>query len=464
MKKKVLLDIFQEAVLPMLEVKHADTAALQKAIDDGYDIYELDKDGKESAIQFKVSAPAKQPEPPKTDDADIQAKIDKALADKQDKANKDNPGRIIVGNDKREEDPKCGFKVFGEFGQVVWLGGTPGAQPDERLRVIKSMQDRIQGKAVSGMSIDAGSDMGWLVPPAFRTEIWNGINSDVDSLFARTDSIPIANGFESVTVLANAETSRANGSRWGGIQGYWRAEAAQMTSSKPKLREVSLKPHELYVFAYVTNNLLRQASALTSYLSRAATEEIQFKLGDAIVNGTGAGQPVGIIGATCAISVAKETGQAAATVVKENIDKMWARCHAKARSTAVWLINQDVEPALEQLQMAVGTGGVPVYLPPGGLTETPNARLKGRPVVVTEYNATLGTVGDIVLADLKSYATCTRSDGLIADSSMHLRFDYGETAFRFTFEAGGQPWLASAITPFKGTNTLSPIVTLATRA
>ncbi|HYF35316.1 MAG TPA: phage major capsid protein [Prosthecobacter sp.] len=457
MKKKVLLDIFQEAVLPMLESKHADTAQLQKAIDDGYEIYELDKDGKESAVQFKVAAAAKVE--PKNDDADIQAKIDKALADKQDKANKDNPGRVIVGNDKREEDPQRGFKNLGEFGQAIYLGGTQGGQVDERLRVIKSMT-----KAVSGMSIASGPDAGYLVPPAFSTTIWEGINRDSDSLIGMTDSLPLQTGNDSITVLANAETSRANGSRWGGIQGYWRAEADQMTASKPKLREVMLKPHELYGFAYATNNLLRQAATLTQYLSRVITDELSFKIGDSIVNGTGAGQPLGILNSAAKVEVSKETGQAAATIVYNNLIKMLARLHPKARARAVWLHNVDIEPSLQQMNMPVGTGGVPVYLPPGGAAEAPHSRLLGRPMYPVEYCATLGTVGDLILWDPMGYVTVTRSEGVISDTSIHLRFDYGETAFRFTTEVGGQPWLASAITPFKGTATLTNIVTLATRA
>ncbi len=82
----------------------------------------------------------------------------------------------------------------------------------------------------------------------------------------------------------------------------------------------------------------------------------------------------------------------------------------------------------------------------------------------TEYNATLGTVGDIILADMGSYVTGTRG-GVSSAASIHLKFDYLETAFRFVYEMDGQTWLASAITPYKGgSNTLSPFVALATRA
>jgi hypothetical protein len=50
-------------------------------------------------------------------------------------------------------------------------------------------------------------------------------------------------------------------------------------------------------------------------------------------------------------------------------------------------------------------------------------------------------------------------------SSIHLRFDYDQTAFRFVFRIDGQPWWPTAATPLYATSdTLSPFVTLAERA
>jgi hypothetical protein len=52
---------------------------------------------------------------------------------------------------------------------------------------------------------------------------------------------------------------------------------------------------------------------------------------------------------------------------------MWSRMWSRSRKNAVWLINQDCEPQLNQLGQAVGTGGRSVYLPPGGLSAAPYA-------------------------------------------------------------------------------------------
>jgi HK97 family phage major capsid protein len=227
---------------------------------------------------------------------------------------------------------------------------------------------------------------------------------------------------------------------------------------------MTIEPQKLAVLVYATDEQLSDTGPILEQLiTRTAGEEIAFLTGDGIVDGTGAGQPLGILQSGCLVPVEKETGQAATTVVKANIDKMWSRCHARSRERSVWLVNQDVEPQLEALSADVGTGGVPVYLPAGGIADAPNARLKGRPVVVSEFCPTLGTVGDIILADLSQYLTVTRGD-VQAASSIHVQFTTDETAFRFTYRVDGQPWWSSAVTPFNGTNTQSPFVALATRS
>lgn len=91
-------------------------------------------------------------------------------------------------------------------------------------------------------------------------------------------------------------------------------------------------------------------------------------------------------------------------------------------------------------------------------------RIKGRPVVPVEYCATVGTVGDIILADASQYRMIRKAAGVQQDSSIHVRFLNDETTFRALYRVDGQPMPRSAITPFKGSNTLSPFVVLATRS
>jgi HK97 family phage major capsid protein len=84
-------------------------------------------------------------------------------------------------------------------------------------------------------------------------------------------------------------------------------------------------------------------------------------------------------------------------------------------------------------------------------------------VIPVEYCATLGTVGDLVLADMSQYAVIEKG-GLQQATSIHVAFVTDETAFRAVYRLDGQPKWRTPLTPFKGSNTLSPFVTLATRS
>ena len=129
----------------------------------------------------------------------------------------------------------------------------------------------------------------------------------------------------------------------------------------------------------------------------------------------------------------------------------------------MWLINQEIEPQLDFLQVGVGTAGQLVYMPGGGISGLPYGTLKGRPVVVCEQCAAPGTQGDaIVLADLSQYKIITK-DGLQSDQSIHVKFETNERTFRWIRRVNGAPKLKSVITPYKGTKTLSAFIAAVAR-
>ena len=125
----------------------------------------------------------------------------------------------------------------------------------------------------------------------------------------------------------------------------------------------------------------------------------------------------------------------------------------------------DFLPQLLAMTFPNAAGTVPAFLSGGmypNAASAPYGTLLGRPIMVSEHMEPLGTTGDVLFADLGMYKTATRG-GVRAAVSIHVRFDYGETAFRFDFRVDGQPWLTAPITPAAGGDTLSPFVALGTR-
>ena len=237
-----------------------------------------------------------------------------------------NKGHGITIRDKDK------FNSFGEQMSAVMRAGMPGGAADPRLF----------NAAAEGLSESVASDGGFLVQQDFSTELLQDV-FQTGILASRCKRIPISGNSNSIKINGIDETSRAS-TRYGGIVGYWEDEAAEKTASKPKFRKIELNLKKLIGLCYATDELLSDASALEGVIRQGFVSEFGFLLDDAIINGTGAGQPLGILNSGCLVSVAKETGQAADTVVAENVIKMYSRIFASSRPNAVWLINQNIKP------------------------------------------------------------------------------------------------------------------------
>lgn len=343
------------------------------------------------------------------------------------------------------------FRSLGEQMQAVAQASRPGSnRVDPRL---------IEQRAALGLSEAVPSDGGFFVQQDFSTQLVERIY-EVGRIVSRVQRIPLSGNANGIKLNGIDETSRVNGSRWGGVQAYWAAEADSVTATKPKFRQIELNLHKLFATVYATDELLADASALEAITRRIVAQELAFKVDDAILRGTGAGQPLGILEAGAAVSVSKETGQTAATIVPENIVNMVARHEESEKS--VWLYNRDILPQLHLMATQVGVGGSNIYMPPGGFSGRPYSTLYGWPMVRVEQASTLGTVGDIMLVDLDQYLLIDKP--MQSAMSIHVQFLTDQTVFRFVYRVDGAPAVHSALTPYKGSATVSPFVTLATRA
>lgn len=368
-------------------------------------------------------------------------------------------GAIEEGESEDDKYLRRGeFKNVAHFSRAMVQAGNPqpGKIRDDSL--IGRYNNRLEkvniARAVStpdGMYENSEPDGGALVPPDFTTQIWERVYNQ-ESILPRTQGYTISGN--TMSIPANTETSRVDGSRWGGVLGYWEGEAQQLQGSRPKFRNIQLRAKKLTTMIFATNELLTDsATALEQYLGRVAPQEIEFKILDGLINGDGAGIPLGIINDPAFIQVAKDTGQATKTISYTNVlniyNTMWAPC----RTRAVWVYNQEIEPQLWQMSLPVGTGGAPVFMPGGssiyaGASASPLSTLQGRPMIPLEQCPGLGAVGDLMLIDWSQYISITKGS-IQSAMSIHLKFDFDETVFRWIFRMDGQGAWAAPLTPFK---------------
>jgi HK97 family phage major capsid protein len=331
----------------------------------------------------------------------------------------------------------------------------------------RAVMDASKGKADKRLAplATAGSDEhstfsdqfgGYLIPPGFMTEMLK-VNGDADPTAGLTTKLPM--GASTVFIPARTDKNHAT-SVTGGIRWYRRAESQAATSSRGEMEQIKLTAHTLSGLSYASEELLTDSPISIPALLQANFNE---ELGSTILNeklrGTGAGQYLGVLNAPCKIEVSKETGQAADTINSLNILKMRARCWGYQR--AIWLANHNCFPQLAQLSIAVGVGGSTALYQPSLVADRPD-QLLGRPIFYSEYAETLGDAGDLILCDWSQFLE-GQLGGMESAESIHVRFVENERAFRFNLRNDGQPWWRSALTPKKGADTLSPIVTLAAR-
>jgi HK97 family phage major capsid protein len=301
---------------------------------------------------------------------------------------------------------------------------------------------------------------GFLVPEAFRAELLS-LSLEASVVRPRARIVPMETS--RVVYPYIDDTSHAT-NVFGGVQGYWTPESGTMTDVAATFGRLALEAWKLTAFANVPNELIADSAiSFEAFIRSTFPQALAYFADVAFLSGNGAGQPLGILtsGNAARVSVAKESGQAADTIVWENIVKMYSRMLPQSLGNAVWVVSPDVFPELATMALSVGTGGGPVWLSSG--VGGPPATILGRPVIISEKVENLGDQGDINFIDFSYYLVGDRQAMTVA-SSEHFRFQNGETSFKFVERLDGRPWLQSALTPRNGGPTLSPFVTLDARA
>jgi HK97 family phage major capsid protein len=399
-------------------------------------------------------------------------------------------GKPVNGNGNGEDSRKNGFASMGEMMAAVARAGR-GGRVDPRLSgKFGDFDDEGRFQASGGsdgsMNEAVPSEGGFLVNADYSDKIYQR-SYLTGEITRRCQRQPISNNSNRLVLRIVDEDSRADGSRMGGILSYWQNEADQFVSSRTKFRRIELVLNKLTALLFATDELLEDVAALEAWIMQNLPTEIAFRTEDAIFQGTGVGQPAGIFKSAAFLAL---TPGATANVINGTdaiamLSQFWypglrnlipayssenltAGAGPKIPSAA-WFVSQSTFPQLfnlQQPQIAAGATSpvILLYHAPGdNPLYGPYGELMGLPVIPTEHNAALGTVGDIVLADLSQVLLADKG-AVQAAASMHVRFLFDEMAFRFTYRVDAQTTWKKPLTPKDGGPNLSPFVGLASGA
>jgi len=371
------------------------------------------------------------------------------------------PGRQPAGymtshRQATAHNPKAmGALIDGDFeGAADFFRGAWHANPDPQAR---ARMDAAQTKIRNAYSSVVPSDGGFLVPEAFRSQLL-AIALEMAVVRPRATVVPLEVPRVSFPMID--QTTHA-GSVYGGMVGYWGEESSTLTDTNAKFARVTLDAKKLTGYSAVPNELLADSMvSFAAMIERLWPEAIAFFEDLAFIGGSGVGEPKGFLGTEASAIVLAETGQASATILAENIDKMYSRMLPASLPRAIWIVSPDVLPQLFSMARSVGTGGSAVMVT--NMESAAPGSIYGRPIVVSEKAKGLGQQGDIAFVDLSYYLVGDRQVMTAASSTDYL-FRSDQTAFRIIQRVDGRPWIQSPLTPANGGSTLSPIVELAAR-
>ena len=374
-----------------------------------------------------------------------------------------HPHQVKVGKDRIEDDPCLGYRKEEEGGFCQYLADVRKAAigPDEVPERLTKAHS-ILTKTIQQNNETVDREGGFLVPIQHEATLLNKVHNE-GKVFPRCRQISMTS--KTMEVPYVDENSRANGSRYGGVQGYWVAEGASHTASKPAFSKLTLQARKLACLGYVTDELEEDSTpGAMALVADLFAKEIAFRLDDAVVNGSGSGMPEGFTNSGAYITAT----QAKNAVLGDGVLNMWKRLPLDSRANAVWFYNPEVEDELAKLAVdaisVVGTGAPALLNQLSAGLQGPPTTLLGRPAIPIEQAGLTTADKAIFLCDMTQYVLGVRR-GIQTQSSMHVQFTTDQMAFKVTMRVDGRSWWESALTPYSGSSdTLSPFIGLDTTA
>ena len=435
----------KEKLLQMLNAKNARKAELKGLIEKSESVDEIKRfsgefDSLNAEIRDLEAMIANIPDEADARTAAVNAPVPAMVASQTEPENRQTmPAQV------KTDDSKV-YRTFGEQLMDIKKAGM-GYGTSEALAKVQ-----MNARAAAGMNTEVGEDGGFFIQADFAQRILDSV-VEVSPLMSMVDHFPIsANANEVYWPYVDENTTE---NIFGGIQAYWTAEGEEYTPTKPKVKQARKGLSKLTCLAYATDEQMRDAAFTGAWLERGFALAIARKSEEKVITD--------LINSPATIEVAKDNGQAAGTVSASNLLNIRNGLFGQYRRNSVWIMHPDVTALLPRLYLEGAHSDNFVYMPAGGLSVDGYDRLFQRAVIENDYCSTLGAKGDVLLVDPKEYLWIDKG-GIETATSIHVKFESGQQAFRATYRANGLCKKNQQIKLVNSNTKRSAYVTLAARA
>ncbi len=322
----------------------------------------------------------------------------------------------------------------------------------------------------AALTSQGGGLGGYLIPPDFAEQLLAA--GEPGLIRPRATLIP-SQTEEKLVPLVDVTTVQAAGTSnfFGGLSLTWNAEGFSFTQSNPAFKLLALKLSFLGGVVYLSNALWydtapkMRAAILTALFGRAIGWYEEY----AFFQGTGVGQPMGLLNAPATIAVMRLNAD---LIGYADVATMLEKLLPESFSRAIWAFAPTALPQLLQLK----DGSERAVFLQAGVDANGRGQfsLLGIPAYSTDKLPALGTKGDLMLIDPSFYVISDfvnqselvpgpaegLASGLAIAVSPHVKFLTNQTAVMIAKRVDGQPWPDKAITLQDGSTQVSPFVAL----
>lgn len=376
---------------------------------------------------------------------EMAAELNQVKAKAEDQAKEDKA--------RGERKDKRQFGDWGEFLEAAHKAANPNYKGPVDPRLVWFKDERKGGHEEKQMVESVGASGGFLVPTEFQASL-QAVQGEQSIVRGRATVIRMRRRAIQLPVLDQTGTTSGIPHWFGGMQFYWEEEAAEKTVTTASFRQVELVAHKLIGYTRASDELLDDSAiSLADFLSgpMGMAGGIAWMEDYAFFQGTGAGQPLGVINAGATIV---EGRNAAGAISFDDLADMME--DFLPSGNGLWTITQSAMSELIQLN---GPAGNPSYIwQPNARDGVPGSIL-GFPVIWTEKLPLIGNQGDVLLADWRYYLLGDRQATTVESTQFDF-WRYDQTSWRAVHRVDGQPWLSTPLTYQDGTTQVSPFVIL----
>lgn len=258
---------------------------------------------------------------------------------------------------------------------------------------VRRGSERLNDIERKSLTVSTDSAGGYLAPPQFGAEVIKLLRQ----------YSPIRN-YARVVNIGAAEIKYPR--RTTSTAASWVGETADRSASQPAFEQVSITPFELATYVDVSVQLLEDAAYnLEGELTADLAESFGITEGEAFVNGTGVGQPKGIMAATgIAEMVTGNAGGFPASNPADLLISMFHKLPGVHAQNGAWVMNRNTLATLRKFKDAQGR-----YLVLDGLTDGAPVTLLGRPVAeMIDMDDIGANAYPILFGDLQGYRIIDR--------------------------------------------------------